>query len=149
MPDRLPMMFRSLTPRLAHCLLMVVAVFASGCDEPAVEAADDGCDGAFVFVDEATGFSTCNIVDLDGQGMRFFRETSEMLWVESDEKFDRFPIAQGYIIGELGLYQVRFGRFEGKQWAWLTGAQDGLICDVERTSTLVAFQPTEVSVPQE
>lgn len=111
---------------------------------PAVELA--------VFTDAATGFSTSDVRDVQGQIVRF-NTADELVWVANDNRFAEY-LVDGTFIGYHHkadrIFQVRFGTRDGERRAYLSWPDDRLtIVDLwvdERGDLKVA--ETSVAVPR-
>lgn len=79
--------------------------------------------GLAVFTDSATGFSTTDVLDSDGQMIRV-NTANELIWVADGTRFPEFIAAASNTIGyhHAGdtYFQIRFGTKAGERRAYVT-----------------------------
>ena len=80
-------------------------------------------DGLAIFTDSATGFSTTDIHDVDGEVIRV-NTANELIWMANGMRFSEFIAAAGNAIGyhhaNDTYFQIRFGTKAGERRAYVT-----------------------------
>ena len=74
-----------------------------------------------LFTDRATGFSTTDVYDAQGQMVRF-NTAGQLIWTVDDSRFDGYRVAGNYV-GDRSL-EVRFGGKSEERRAYLTFSLD-------------------------
>ncbi len=111
---------------------------------------NDDTTGRFVvFTDEATGFSTTDVRDVDEEIVRFDAETKAIVWAADDTSYQEglWTVDGVFLAG--GGFQVRFGTKDGEQRAYFTETGPATICQIEASEGGISISPTSVTVPQE
>jgi hypothetical protein len=108
-----------------------------------------------VFTDPASGFSTSDVHEVQGQIVRF-NTADELIWAADGTHFPEY-IVDGNLIAYHHkadkFFQVRFGTKDGERRAYLTGTDDRLgaapatILDIEVVGGQLVITGTNVPVP--
>lgn len=98
------------------------------------------------FVDSATGFSTSDVRDVQGQIVRFDRANNALIWAADGRSFPGYPVDGDFVRSDR-FFQVRFGTEDGARRAYFTETVNTTICDVEIVGNAVVISATSVTVP--
>lgn len=110
---------------------------------------DDGDAGNLaVFVDPDTGFSTSDVLDVDGEIVRFDTQTKAIIWAEDGSAYQEgsWDVDGVFLAG--GAFQVRFGTEDGQPGAYFTETGPATICQIEANGVNIFISATNTSVPQ-
>jgi hypothetical protein len=99
-----------------------------------------------VFTDSATGFSTSDVRDVQGQIVRFNRVNNSLIWAADGWSFPGYPV-DGNFLNSDRSFQVRFGTEDGERRAYFTETVPATICDIEVVGSSLLISPTSVPVP--
>jgi hypothetical protein len=98
------------------------------------------------FEDPDSDFSTMDVMDIDGQIVRFDAALRQMIWVEDSLAFDGWDV-QGNRLSN-GFFTVRFGSEDGVQMAYFTETNPPTICDISVNDGALSISSTDTTVPQ-
>ena len=99
-----------------------------------------------VFSDPAGGFSTSDVLDSNGDLVRF-DSASELIWVATGTAYPGYPTS-GNFVGSSNQFEIRFGTSGGQRHAYFTETTSGTICDVSVPGGQLTIAPTTVPVPK-
>jgi hypothetical protein len=100
-----------------------------------------------VFTDSATGFSTSDVRDVEGEIVRFNRANNSLIWAADGRSFPGYPV-DGNFLNSGKTFQVRFGTEGGEPRAYFTETVPATICDIEIVGGSLLISPTNVTVPK-
>ncbi len=98
------------------------------------------------FVDPATGLSTSDVRDVQGQIVRFDRANNALIWAADGRSFPGYPV-DGDFVDSDRFFQVRFGTEAGERRAYFTETVNATICDIEIVGSALVITATSVPVP--
>lgn len=127
-------------------LLAASAVTINGCATGT--PVDDNNDDItpVTFQDPDSDFSTTDVVDIDGDVVRFDAASARMIWVADNLLFDDFDV-DGNLLAD-GFFTVRFGSENGQPMAYFTETDPPTICDISVTNGNLSITSTDQTVPQ-
>ena len=99
-----------------------------------------------MFTDSATGFSTSDVRDVEGEIVRFNRANNALIWAADGRSFPGYPV-DGNFLGSGRNFQVRFGTEDGERRAYFTETVPATLCDIEIVGSALLISPTNVTVP--
>ena len=100
-----------------------------------------------MFQDPDSEFSTSDVMDIDGEIVRFDAANQQMIWAADSTAFDGWDIDGNALAG--GFFTVRFGTENGVRGAYFTETSPPTICDIAVTDGSLRISPTTTTVPQE
>lgn len=104
-------------------------------------------DGYHLFHEPNGFYSTNEVLDVDGEVMRF--DADDDLVVFDRVRYGGWPVDKDtYLIREDGLFMVRFGTEDGEPHAYFTETEPGTVCDAVVEMGEFRVFPTNVRVPE-
>ena len=100
-----------------------------------------------VFRDSGSDFETSDVLDIDGEIVRFDAASRQMIWVKDSLAFSGWDVDGNVLRG--GDFTVRFGTKDGQRMAYFTETGPATICDIVVQNGALSILPTNETVPQE
>ncbi len=141
-------MFRVIKIMTTTTLVMVGCMAFLGCNAQTVVDPGGDTTTLAVFTDEATGFETSDVYDVDDDIVQFDTTAMSIIWKEDGRVFQEgvWDIDGNLLRG--GFFHVLFGNAEGERRAYFTETATETICDIEPAGDSVIITPTDQVVPQ-
>ena len=136
----------SRSPRIAFTFAMTAALGLGACSSDSTPTGSPPPQVLAVFSDPATGLSTNDVYDVDGDQVRFDTAAGTLIWIQTGATFTGFPV-DGSLVGAGHPFEVRFGGGPGGRRAYFTERGPGTLCDIAVGANGISIQPTAVPVP--
>ena len=99
------------------------------------------------FQDSDSDFATSDVLDIDGEVVRFDAANRQLIWVKDSLAFAGWDVDGNVLRG--GDFTVRFGTKDGQRMAYFTETDPPTICDIIVQNGSLTILPTTETVPQE
>ena len=101
----------------------------------------------FEFEDPETGFKTTDLLDSEGEIVRFNLEGDTLIFAADGTTLTGWSV-HGLFFDAAEIFLARFGIVDGVQHAYFTETVPATICDIEVQDGVIFIFPTEATVPQ-
>ena len=132
---------------LSYVTLAALALAACSCVGPMGTDIDLGDIAFIVFQDADSDFETSDVLDIDGEIVRFDAANRQLIWVKDSLAFSGWEVEGNVLRG--GVFTVRFGTKDGQRMAYFTETVPATICDIVVQNGSLIILPTTETVPQE